>query len=110
MLNGLSIFGNVNQKLESNAIRFLASKQTNLLSSVWYSLKQDIDNGFEMNCSFKYRRGINPIAVSGSLPNNIVIPSRLDRNRSDFVSANIICFVIQNVKDIQNWKKKGPLS
>lgn len=63
-LNGLSIFGNVHQK--SEALRFLISKNTNLLSSAWHNLKQDIENGFEMNCTFKFRRGINSIALSGS--------------------------------------------
>ena len=103
-LFGLSAYGNVRQKVD--AVRFLASKKGHSNGCLWHSLKQNIENGFDVNAKVVFRRATSSMSLTGSLPERLVIPKELEAERGEFVSANVISLVVQNLMEISGKGKK----
>lgn len=99
-LIGLSINGSVEQKV--NTIRFKATKKGKCYGGLWHSLKQNIENGFEMRTAIRFRRAISSLSINGSLPQNHLIPPELVEYKNEFISSNIVTFVIQNLKEVNS--------
>lgn len=99
-LIGLNINGSVEQKV--NAIRFKATKRGKCYGGLWHSLKQNIENGFEMRTTVRFRRAISSISINGVLPDNHLVPPEFEDFKDEFISSNIAAFVIQNLKEINS--------
>lgn len=113
-LYGLVAHGNVAQK--TNIIRFAATKKGKSQACIWHSLKQNIENGFDVKTAIRFRRALSSINMISSLPEAHTIPSEYSSVRELFVSSNIISFVIQNTLDVNcklyssnalAWKRNG---
>lgn len=99
-LIGLSINGTVEQKV--NAIRFKATKKGKCSGGLWHSLKQNIENGFEMRTAIRFRRAISSLSINGVLPKSHLIPPELEEYKNEFISSNMLTFVIQNLKEVNS--------
>lgn len=96
----LNINGSVEQKV--NAIRFKATKKGKCYGGLWHSIKQNIENGFEMRTAIRFRRALSSLSINGTLPPEHLIPPEFNRFRNEFISSNIVAFVIQNLKEINS--------
>lgn len=104
-LNGLFAHGNMTHSVDT--IRFLANSKSESNACLWYTIKQNIQNGFEMSAHFRFRRAISSLSFNSPLPEGFLIPPELKEHRDVFFSSNLLSFVIQNLSEISSWKKKG---
>lgn len=90
-----------------DTIRFLANSKSESNACLWYTIKQNIQNGFEMSAHFRFRRAVSSLSFNSPLPEGFLIPPELREHREVFFSSNVLSFVIQNLSEISSWKKKG---
>lgn len=90
-----------------DTIRFLANSKSESNACLWYTIRQNIQNGFEMDAHFRFRRAISSLSFNSPLPEGFLIPPELKEHREIFFSSNLLSFVIQNLSEISTWKKKG---
>ncbi|KAL4484971.1 hypothetical protein ABPG74_020148 [Tetrahymena malaccensis] len=133
-VNELNIFGNVHQQ-RNNYIRFQPLKNSKLSGSLWYKFKQNIEMGFKLSFTFRFKKErnylpINQFSKLGSPNVNLLqsstkgsvnllqseeqspLKSRFSYFTSsisqDETNENGLLIVFQNTKEISSYKKAAP--
>jgi gamma-tubulin complex component 4 len=101
-MSGLIFNGNVSQN--NGCFRFLATKRGQSSGCLWHTLKQNIENGFDMTTEIRFRRAVSSLTLNGSLPASHVIPPEFENQRDQFFSSNVVAFTIQNYREINSKK------
>lgn len=102
-LANLNVIGSVSLK-PNNFLRFQPVRSFG--GSLWYNMKQNIDNSFSIKFSFRFKK-LQP--NNASLNATQLTAERMSRVEQEYGSTTI-CYVFQNTNEISSWRKDAPIS
>jgi len=104
-LNGLLAKGDVTQP--GGVIRFGPTRRGPTSACIYHPSAQSLSTGFELVLNFRFRRTVGELESAEGLSAEYL---RGRQCPPSAIAVNAVAVVIQNCVDVNNWKKKFPVS